>query len=70
MALNDSEDASSSMVASDSDAVNGSNGSALTTKPKRTRSGTWFRAWSFQVTLKADLSQACKALPHKIRQGS
>jgi hypothetical protein len=34
-----------------------SNGSALTTKPKRMRSGTWFRAWSFQVTLKADLSQ-------------
>ncbi len=55
--MNDSEDASSSMVASDSDDVNGSNGSALTTKPKRTRSGTWFRVWSFQVTLKADLSQ-------------
>jgi hypothetical protein len=57
MALNDSEDASSSMVASDSDDVDGSNGSALTTKPKRTRSGTWFRAWSFQVTLKAYLLQ-------------
>jgi hypothetical protein len=60
MALNDSEDASSSsMVASDSDDVKGSNGSALTTKPKRTRtrSGTWFWALSFQVTLKADLSQ-------------
>jgi hypothetical protein len=35
MALNDSEDASSSsMVASDSNDVNGSNGSALTTKQK------------------------------------
>ncbi len=33
MALNDSEDASSSMVASDSDDVNDSNGSALTRKP-------------------------------------
>ena len=58
MASNESEDARSSMVASDSDDVNDSNDSALMNKPKRpSRSGTVFRAWSFQVTVNADLSQ-------------
>ncbi len=58
MASNESEDARSSMVASDSDDVNASNDSALMNKPKRpSRSGTVFRAWSLQVTVNADLSQ-------------
>jgi hypothetical protein len=57
MASNESEDASASIRASDSDDVNGSRDSALTNKPKRCRIGTLFRAWSFQVTVKADLSK-------------
>ncbi len=57
MASNESEDASASMRASDIDNVNGSSDSALTNKPKRCRMGTLFRAWSFQVTVNADLSQ-------------
>jgi hypothetical protein len=57
MASNESEDASASMRAYDSDDVNGSSDSALTNKPRRCRIGTLFRAWSFQVTVKADLSQ-------------
>jgi hypothetical protein len=57
MASNESEDAVSSMLASDCDDANGSNGSAPMNKSKRTKSGIMFRAWSFQVTVKADLSQ-------------
>ena len=45
------------MRASDGDDVNGSRDSALKNKPKRCRIGSLFRAWSFQVTVKADLSQ-------------
>ena len=57
MASNESEDGSASMEASDRDCdVNCSNGSAPMNKPKRTKSGTMFRAWSFHVTLKANVS--------------
>jgi hypothetical protein len=46
------------MVAFESDDVNASNDSALMNKPKRPSwSGTVFRAWNFQVTVNADLSQ-------------
>ena len=58
MASNESEDGSASMEASDRDCdVNCSNGSAPMNKPKRTKSGTMFRAWSFHVTLKANEGQ-------------
>ena len=57
MASNESEDAVSSMLASDCDDASGSNGSAPMNKSKRTKSGIMFRAWSFQVTVNADLSQ-------------
>jgi hypothetical protein len=61
MASNKFEDARSSMMASDSDAVDGSNDTALMNKPKiqkrPSRRGTVFFAWSFQVSFKADLSQ-------------
>jgi hypothetical protein len=43
-------------VASDCDDFNGSNGSAVMNKQKRTDSGTMFWAWSFQVTVEANLS--------------
>ncbi len=57
MASNESEDAVSSMLASNCDDANGSNDSAPMNKSKRTKSGIMFRAWSFQVIVKADLSQ-------------
>ena len=47
------------MVASDD--INGSNGSTPMIKPKRTRSGPMFRAWSFQVTVQVDLSHGTSA---------
>ena len=63
MATNESEsgDSTSSMGASDSP-----DGSAFMTKPKRSRSGIWFRVWSFHATIKADLSQGTSA-QHKAR---
>ena len=65
MASIESEDAGSSMVASQSDAINGPNDSALMNKPKRpSRRGTVFCAWSFEVTLNADLSQGT-SIQHK-----
>jgi hypothetical protein len=54
------------MVVSDSDEVNGSKGSAPMNKPNRTKSGTMIWAWSFQVTVKADLLH-CTSTQAKIR---
>ncbi len=64
MASNESEDARSSMVASDSNEVNASNDSAesaLMNKPKRPSTGAFKSQYRLIYR---------KALPHKIRQGS
>jgi hypothetical protein len=58
MASNESEDARSTMVASDSDAVDGSNDSAFNNKPKRpSRHGTVFWCLEFSSIFKGNLSQ-------------
>ncbi len=53
-------------MASERDDFNDFNHSALMNQPRRSRSGTLFQAWNFQVTVKADLLH-CSSTPAKIR---